>query len=693
MPFLSSVRWRGVELNDGVNYLLDTRESTLDDPNPAEATYATRKDATPVLMGATLRETTIVLNINIKAASSADLDAKIQQLRRIFNPAELKEYKLERRLPHEQYHKYIMAAARTINFNRAMRKCSVTLQAADMTWQDSAEQTQTTLLFDGTFSENLVVNYTGNLPVEPILEVKAKSPGSDGPTPLYYRDIALWYWAPERLVNFPVKLIENWNVNSLISGGKMRSDYSDVSLTLAGRTVPHNIVERSSGVIDVWALPSFANTIVVCTLSPSTRGAVYDVQLPSSWGVNSKIKFNVNRGSLPATATVKIGNEFITYTSPVQTAQGSPVYEVTITARGVYGSPVEDHYAWSPVMFADTARVSYGYALGYERLYPRQWGGPWPDIDYVNSTNGEWRYTTNRTRQFFEVNGTPLTGLNWYAAPVVNPRARETLEMISLSDPTYRNFSGLVSTYPAPFSGVGNVQRLVLEQPGGQSLRRISWLRIVFELTGGPNPAAPGFTVILNKVRFGSFGSVDLGKPNEFKNELWRYTHNSTGTVTVDTGYICTNNWNATPSHFVIEIPDAPVDSSNRLLLRIKEFYIRWDGFGATEYYDNLHWPHAGGLGTERGIGTGEFPVYLNVRNLSDSDQTSPFTIAARMADETVGIIDCQGHTVSGALTLEEVSYKKSNWLRLLPGNNTIQFSAGVGTGQVEIKLRWRNRY
>lgn len=693
MTFLSSVRWRGVELNDGVNFLLDTRESTLDDPNPAEATYATRKDATPVLMGATLRETTIVLNINIRAVSSSDLDAKIQQLRRIFNPAELKEYKLERRLPHEQYHKYVMAAARAIHFNRAQRKCSVTLQAADMTWQDSAEQTHTALLFDGTFNENIVVNYTGNLPVEPILEVTAKTPGSDGPAPLYYRDISFWYWAPERVANFPLKLVENWNVSSLISDGKMKSDYTDVSITIAGRIVPHTIVERSSGVIDIWALPAYVNTIAVATLHSSTRGAAYDVQLPAAWGPGSKVKFSVNRGTLPSTATVKIGNEFITYNNPVQSTQAAYIYEVTITARGVYSSTVEDHYTWSPVMFADTARVSYGYALGYERRYPQQWGGPWPDIDYVNSTNGEWRYTTNRTRQFFEVTGAPLTSYNWFAAPAVNPRPRETLEMISLSDPTYRNFAGLVSTYPAPFSGVGNVQRLALEQPGGQSQRRISFLRVVFELTGGPNASAPGFTVVLSKVRLGSTGSVDFGKPNEYKTELWRYTHNTTGTATVDTGYIWTNNWNAAPSHFVIEIPDAPVGSSNRMLLRVKEFYIRWDGYGTTEYYDNLHWPHAGALGSERGIGTGEFPVYLNVRNLTDTDQTSPFTIAARMADETTGVIDCQAHTVTGAISLEEVSYKKSNWLRLLPGNNTIQFSSGAGTGQVEVKLRWRNRY
>lgn len=693
MAFLSSVRWRGVELNDGVNYLLDTRESTLDDPNPVEATYATRKDATPVLTGAFLRETTIVLNINIRAVNAADLDTKIQQLRRIFNPADLKEYKLERRLPHEQYHKFVMAAVRAINFNRTQRKCSVTLQVADMTWQDSAEQTQTILLFDGTYNETLVVNYTGNLPVEPILEVKAKTPGSDGPTPLYYRDILLWYWSPERLVNFPTKLIENWNVNSLISAGKMKSDYSDVSVTFAGRTVPHTIVERSTGVIDLWILPAYANTIAVAKLDPGTRGAAMDIQLPASWGPGAKVRFTVNRGTLPSTATVKIGNEFITYNNPVQTTQASYVYEVTITARGVYNSVVENHYAWSPVLFADTARVSYGYALGFERQYPRQWGGPWPDIDYINSTNAEWRYTTNRTRQFFDVTGTPLTSYNWFAAPVIRPRPRETLEMISLSDSVYRNFSGLVSTYPASFNGTGNVQRLVLEQPGGQSLRRISYLRIIFELTGGPNAAAPGFTVVLSKVRISSPGSSDFGKPNERKDELWRYRHNTTGTVTVDTGYIFTNNWNATPSHFVIEIPDAPVGSNNRMLLRIKEFYIRWDGYGSTEYYDNLHWPYAGVIGNERGIGTGEFPVYLNVRNLSDTDQTSPFTIAARMANETTGFIDCQAHTVTGAISLEEVSYKKSNWLRLLPGFNIIEFSSGAGTGQVEVKLRWRNRY
>lgn len=684
MAFLSSVRWRGVDINDGVNYLLDTRESALDNPNPTEATFAPRKDATPVLLGAVLRETTLTLNINIRAATAQELDARVLQLRQIFNPGELKEYLLERRLPHEQYYKTISASVRSVEINRAMRRCTVTLQTADMTWQDGTEQSQTILLFDAaSTTEDIAVPYSGNLAVEPIIELTAETAGSSGPTPLYYRDLNLWYWTPARIQDYPIKLVSNWNVSALVSGGKMRSDYADISIQHMQRTLPHRIVERSSGVIDIWCIPTYANLVGDVVLSASTRGAGFNIQLPSSWGAGNKLQFAVRTNKfLPTTGTVRIDEEFISFNNGRYL--NATTYEVTITARGVNSTTAADHYAWAPVLWPQNFRVNYGYAVGFERAFPNG-AGRWPDIDYVNSDNREWTYAGGRTRLLYGADGTPLTSFNWYAAGQPSPRSGERLVMIPRTDPSHADNAGLVGTYP--LSTNNTVQRLVLDHPGGQTQRRMSFLRLVLSLTGGPNTAAPAVTVVLKKVK------RDFGRPTEQSEEMWRYTHNSTGTASVDTGYLYTDSWSDEPTHYVLEVLNAPPGTSARTLVRITNFFIRWDGYGGSPTYERLHWPHASALGSELGIGTGEFPVYVEVRNLSDADQTAPFVIEARMSENQTGIIDCNQHTVSGALSLVDVSYKKSNWLRLLPGTNTVRFSSVTGTGRVEVKLRWRRRY
>lgn len=700
MPILSSVRWRSVELNDGTSYLLDTRETTLDDPNPAEATYATRKDNTPVLVGAVLRESTIVLNINIVASTAAELDAKILALRRIFNPEELREYKLERQLPHEQYHKYVMAAARTVNVNRAQRRCTVTLQTTDMTWQDSAEQTQSVTLFaTGGAPETLTVNYTGNLPVEPTIQLTADTPGSDGPTSLYYRDLSLWYWAPERVANYPIKVVENWDVSPLVSAGKMRSDFADISISIAGRQAPHNIVVRSTNVLDIWIIPAYMPLVAADAILATGPFGFSQPHIPTSYGAGDTFGIVCYRGTVPASATLKIGNEFISYNGAQQ--MSSSLWQVTITARGVYGSPVEPHYMFSPILFPTTVRVGYGYAPGYAQQWASKWGGPWPDIDYINSDNREWKYTVGSTKLMYGPGGVPLTSFNWFYAQAPNARPRELLAPIGQADPTYPTYGGLVSTYPVaglspadPKNSQVSVSRLVLAHPGGQSQRRMSYLRLVFEVKGGPEAAHPGFDIKMNRVRAGFRADYTALYYPEDARQLYSGPYAvQNGTGTIDTSYLYTDSWSNPSTHFTVEVLNAPAGADNLTVLRIKEFYIRWDGYGGTELTENLHWPHFGALGSEQGIGTGEFPVYLKVRNLTDGDQTTPFTVQARMSVGQQGSIDCQAHAVSGALGLLDVDYKKSNWLRLMPGTNVVQFESGAGTGQIGITLSWRNRY
>jgi hypothetical protein len=205
-----------------------------------------------------------------------------------------------------------------------------------------------------------------------------------------------------------------------------------------------------------------------------------------------------------------------------------------------------------------------------------------------------------------------------------------------------------------------------------------------------PNASAPGFTTELYKIRTDAYGAATFGQgAAEYRELLWTHYHNSTGAAEVDTGYIDTDSWSHPFSHLTIEVPNAPTGTAGTIILRVKAFYLRWDDYGDA----GASYPSVGSLSSEGGVGAGLFPVNVNIQNISDSAQTSAFTVTGRMEDEQAATIDCQAHSVSGALGLTDVSYQKSTWLRLVPGSNTIRFSSSAGTGQFQATLTWRNRY
>src|SRR5215212_6755603 len=129
MAALTSFLWKTVELNDGNVYGIPLADQGLDDPNTADATWAYRKGTVPVQTAHSIKEGVFTLNLNIIARhgeSAAQYQAKIDQLRVIFDTRDAAFYQLQRKLPHESTYRFLLAAPREMAINRLERKVSIT---------------------------------------------------------------------------------------------------------------------------------------------------------------------------------------------------------------------------------------------------------------------------------------------------------------------------------------------------------------------------------------------------------------------------------------------------------------------------------------------------------------------------------------------------------------------------------------
>src|SRR5438046_1329115 len=100
MAFLTSYIYKGVELNDGLYYAIPTEGTNLDDLNVAEESfmYIPGGDL-PISTGITMKEGTLVLNINVIASTAALFEARLDVLKTIFNTAVAAYDVLSRKLP------------------------------------------------------------------------------------------------------------------------------------------------------------------------------------------------------------------------------------------------------------------------------------------------------------------------------------------------------------------------------------------------------------------------------------------------------------------------------------------------------------------------------------------------------------------------------------------------------------------
>lgn len=674
MAFLTSYLFKNVELNDGINYAVPLADQGLDDLNSVDATWAYRKGAVPMQTQLTIKEGVFNLNINIlPQATAAAWEAKLTQLKQIFDTRDPVAYAFYRKLPHEQSYRYLLVSPREFVVNRLERKVVVTLQTADKSWADATEHDSQITLFEGApRDETLTITYDGLTAYEPTITIKAVSPGSDGPQPLYYREVALYSvgsGGAGYIVGNPVLLVSGWNTNAEVGAGKMRSDGLDITVTLPdGSQVPRYIGGTQAS-RKVWIKPtSWPAYVNGCAIyGPGAGDTVNGYALTDT---DTVLYLNIyGYDSWTATGKVMLDSEVIAYSAvaPISVENGTVTLKLTLSGRGQDGTSAADHTLYTPVKRPVVLKVGYGYAGGYAQTIYNNLNG-WPLINYETSSNSLWvqddTYDPNPTNR------------PWVWRGERDPAPLRTWESV-VAKPETQTRLALYGTYVAGAANSTLHERLILPVPGYSS-RTLDYIRLSLTLKGGAG-TYPAITVRLMKLRRG------YGTGSEECKELWSYTHSSGAEAVIDTGWVFTDQrwWPGT--HYFLRLDGAAPGTEVRNL-RIDQFQMQLD----IDYW--AYYPIAGALGSEKGVGTGEYPVTLDIQNLDDAGNPQVFRVYTRMSNDQEVTIDCANRTATGML-LNECTYYNPIWLRLVPGTNRIKFTGTTGAGQMLATITWKDRY
>lgn len=699
MAFLTSYLFRGVELNDSTNYTVPWADTAFDDKNPSEASYAYREENTPVLTGVTVQQAVVTLPINImNAANSEELFEKLGALKAVFNPRDKTKYQLQRRLPHEQYYNYIECTVRDFTFDTTRRRVTITLEAEDKTWKSATWLEESIVAFDtGSTTETLTVEYEGYSEVNPVIEIEALSASVASPIPLYYRDVTAFYYSPEQIKG-PIRLVTGWNTTTLVgaSPSKMRADGLDISVTYNDVEVERYVAGTQAN-RRVWAnhkgtgLPNFPRAYVL----PSRKNEIGDADNNVALLDDDTQMYVVAQDGRPLrfsdAGSVMIEDEIITYTGvtvlPKQTVDPVEGMRVLLTGltRGVDGTSAADHAIYSRLKRGFTYKVNYGYTAGFEPDDLTNDLKDWPLLDYTNSDNKDWKQaegidagaTLGTADQYGGWFGTrqpsrARTGETSWVAPASNDTTVPSKAVLR----GYYYYSG---TSGVP-SGKERLSNSIPCLPG----REPQFIKLLLTLKGvGSYPTIVARVYLVED---------QFGQAYETKRLLWEQSHSSTSPTQYDTGWIDTDFYRDGFSHLVVEVKDLPPNNSATAtdFVTVDEFWMRMDTWYPC-------WPGVGTLGTEKGAIEldEEFGLDLTIYNDDDPDDNQEFYLRCRARVGDVITIDCGELTVEGdnGATIRNVNYKLPTWLRLLPGTNQVKVSGVAGTGQIDFKLLWKNRY
>lgn len=687
MAFPTSYTFKSVELN-GNTYSIPTADQGIDDLNSATSTWAHRKGNTPVQTNIAVNESVFTLNINIRAIrgeTGAQYQAKIDELRALFDTRDPAFYPLYRKQPHESAYRYLSVAPREVAVNRLERRVSVTLETADKIWQDSVAYTQSiTLWEDAPRTETMTVAYAGTIPADVVsIDIKALTPGSDGPTPLYFREVTVYSTGngvAGSVIGFPLKVADGWDTSAEVAAGKMRSDGLDISVTLGGVDL-RRIIDGTETARSVWAMPH-----TWPTYTPSKLIDGPDVGVPSDPALNHRSltatdtkayidwAWNSNLpGDFPSSGKFMIDDEIISYTGTMTWHNtldpnyhlGDPlILIVTGLTRGVDGTVAASHTRYSPIKMPVVLRINYGYAVDWELVRNNNLNG-WPLIDYAQSTNSTWIQTDT-----YDNNPTTRPWAWRMDADFYAPTySDEYIEALPLDQQHHALWSRRLK------SGVKRHDRLRFNPPS--SGRSVSHIRLKMTLFCH---LALAPTVARLMTSYGNQAAQEA--------ILATMSTNSTDPagVAVDTGFIEIGD---TPGLFYFVRLDHYNNSLStpKIQIRLDEFHAKMD----QRIWNSV--PSVGALGSERGPGTGEYPVHLTIKNTADTANAQTFTLDTKMANNNIVTVSPEERAVSSPLALGEVSYTNPTWLRLVPGTNPIVFTAPPGAGQVLVTITWRERY
>ncbi len=706
MSLLTSYKVKGVELNDVTNYTVPRQGTSFDDRNASTGEYAYRKGEVPVLTGVTIKEGVLALPIFINARTAAEWKTRLHTLKTIFNTADTTPFKLERKRPSDSVYSFLMVTVREFTVNEGQHQVIVTLETADRAWTEPAWlQSSITLWETSSRVEDLTINYEGATPVEPVVVFQLLTEGQDGPRPLYYHHVTVYTQGAAKLVNTPLLLIDNWNTSGMVSDSEIRADGLDIEVEfLSGQDIQRFVCGTAAD-RRVWIRPTaWPWRFDVTLAAPPDWNPLQDPADPMLSSTDTAAYITVQPGAkpdvngftneFPGAGTFMVDGEIISYNGVQWLNADMTVAKLTLTARGVAGgTAAANHYEYRRVLFPTTLVVRYGYPPGYEHLMTRNELWQWPLINYDQSTNSVWVQTEQYTpyvgmTPYYQLGwgawekkettndkryvGEAIYGLSMYGAQAVNRIAKMKL--------TGQN-TGNWGTVAIPRLW----NRLACRFFGGRDKGRVfSYVRCYPKLV---TAAGKRVTCRVKAVR-SNFGTYVAGGADgrtlisqEAQEILWTQHHTGATQTQYDSGWLWTGMWSQPFEAISVELDHIPAGqptAMENLVLEKVEWMLDAEYGGS---------PVALTLGAQNGGSS----VYMNVRNLNDTQVGTRFTVNTLMGVDDTVTLDCANRAVAGIL-LKETTYRNPTWLRLLPGSNIIRFEAPPGIGQVLATIKWQVR-
>jgi hypothetical protein len=701
MASLTSYKFKNVELNDGTNYAIPLAGTSFDDPNSVDASWAYRKGDIPSQTGVTIKEGVFSIPIHIIAATASSYAAKLKTLKTIFNTRDPQHYALSRKKPHESVYSTLMVSPSEMVEDPIERKVIVTMRTPDKAWlEPTLQQSSITLFETAARTEYLTINYTGTTPVEPIITIQCLTEGHDGPRPLYYHDIAIWTQGAQHIVGEPILLLSGWDTSPMVADSEIRADGLDITVEfLDGTSVPRYIAGTTSA-RKIWIQPTaWPMRFDVVLGAPPAWNPLADPADPMLTSSDTEMYVTVWPGANPDASTfttefptsqvVRIDDEWILYTGVVWLNTEKTLAKLTGLSRGYFGTTPADHYAFRRVLLPTVLRIRYGYPPPYENTLSKNNLYQWPLLDYELSTNQTWVQTATQT----PYSGmTPLYRYGWgtwnkRSTATDKPYVGETITGMSIygeeafDRAAKQKLVGHNTGNDWTVTGHGWARlSLRFVASGGRRGRMFSYIKFHPKLL-----TSAGKTITCRaKVVRDNFGQYALGNGQwisiEEQEQLWVQNHTGATQTQYDSGWLYTGMWSKEVEAFCIEIDHCPAGTgpTDNLVLDKVEYLMDYEYAG---------WPVVGNLGPQQG---GTQIALTAIKNTSDTQTATNFTMNTAMAPDDVVTIDCSLRTVTGAL-LKETAYRNPTWLRLIPGSNVIQFSGSPSVGQVLVTVKWYN--
>lgn len=717
---ITSYKWRGIELNDGIKYSFPN--SNLDDRPSADSTFAYRRKLAPVKTGIVVKESQISLVMNIHG-NATQFETNLGDLYRLFNTDDESDYKLERKKPTEQYYNYIWAHPVSFAVDRTNRKITITLKTAELKWKSAQPESWDETLFTVDTSEEFEIENTGYSYVEPIIKITPTQASTDGQIYKYWRFVDVWVHDWLDVSDKPVQIVSGWDISALVGDDKIRDDGLDISVLYPNGASADRLVvidPSATDEISVWIkprnfVPHHGAYLVGSRSNPSVGDPLNGIALDDTDTTAMLLVDSTETTPLPSAGTFKAGAEIISYTGATVHAANTgmgKLWKLTGLTRGVGASSPQNHQQYARVMRSTTLKITHGYNVGAGGVFPNNTNG-WPLLNYTDSTNSVWSQTAQASPKYRSSFGSQGYYNEWFGANGMTGRARpgEVLRFSPTGDDTeVETTVQLQGFYDTSITDarVSGIDRMAVELPNS---RTVDYVRLQLTLdTGGATSA---------DIRLSIFATYSgFGTQNEVSEQIGYITWNGitedgtikvyhkgnivsstpiTNSTVADTGFMQLNVAQAPVTHISVVMTNVPPTTSTVVFVKLDEFELKFD-----QFYGGYS-PIYGDLGTENGIDTDSYPIYIVITNEDDAEAEPFIILFNKTSADTEFTIDCYERTVSAngvdyeegmeRFNLLSISYQNEWWLRLLPGDNNLTFETEAGQGEVDIEISWSNIY